>query len=324
MIRVLFTDTHFGTHSNSAPWLNSQIDFIYKQLIPHLKQLRQKDSDIRLIHLGDVFDSRSTLSTLVATQVVKAFKDLRECVSKFVIIGGNHDYYSPDTDEIDSLNLVLRDASIELYTTEIGIDGEDLYVPWYKWIEQDELKSLVASGKYGSIFTHTDIIHEKIDPIFANTRIYSGHVHIPDLRPFRFNLGSCYALDFADHDAQRGYYIVEDDNKMSFVPNQHCIRFWRLYNEDLLDEQKMASISSRDYVEVYVKQTNLVNEEYLEKIDQINKSVKNRLVIPQIESTQINEEFESIDSYDITSICRKAVPEDLRDKFEQIIGSLSE
>ena len=76
MIDVIFTDTHFGWKNNSMTWLNSQLDFIYKQFIPKLKEL-SKINDVRVIHCGDVFDSRSTISTYVATKIVKAFADIR-------------------------------------------------------------------------------------------------------------------------------------------------------------------------------------------------------------------------------------------------------
>ena len=85
MIDVLFTDTHFGWKNNSMTWLNSQMNFIYKQFIPTIKKLSKKEP-VRVIHLGDVFDSRSTISTYVATKVVEAFKDIRSVCNEFVIV----------------------------------------------------------------------------------------------------------------------------------------------------------------------------------------------------------------------------------------------
>ena len=91
MIDVLFTDTHFGWKNNSMTWLNSQMNFIYNQFIPTIKKLSTKD-DVRVIHLGDVFDSRSTISTYVASKVVQAFKDIRKWCDEFIIVCGNHDF----------------------------------------------------------------------------------------------------------------------------------------------------------------------------------------------------------------------------------------
>ena len=110
-IKVLFTDTHFGVKNNSMTWLKSQLNFIYKQFIPELRELKKThpDDQIVLIHLGDVFDSRSTISTMVATEVRKAFGALREVVDEFNIIAGNHDYYSPTSDEVNSQYTEMED-----------------------------------------------------------------------------------------------------------------------------------------------------------------------------------------------------------------------
>ena len=102
MINVIFTDTHFGWKNNSMTWLNSQMDFIYKQFIPEIKRL-SKDESVRVIHCGDVFDSRSTISTYVATKVVQAFKDIRSVCEDFVIVCGNHDFYSPNSDTVNTV-----------------------------------------------------------------------------------------------------------------------------------------------------------------------------------------------------------------------------
>ena len=66
MTDILITDTHFGIKQNSITWFNSQSNFIYEQLIPYIQT--HKDI-IRLIHLGDVFDSRSSISVLIAAKV---------------------------------------------------------------------------------------------------------------------------------------------------------------------------------------------------------------------------------------------------------------
>ena len=105
MTNIIITDTHFGVKNNSITWFNSQSDFIYKQLIPYIKS---HQDTIRLIHMGDVFDSRSTISVYIAKKVRKMFKDLAEICEDVIVVAGNHDFYSPVSDEYDSLSLVLH------------------------------------------------------------------------------------------------------------------------------------------------------------------------------------------------------------------------
>ena len=61
MKTIIITDTHFGTRNNSKVWCDYQIKFIDNTLLPLVKKLSQKDA-VRVIHCGDLFDSKSTLN----------------------------------------------------------------------------------------------------------------------------------------------------------------------------------------------------------------------------------------------------------------------
>lgn len=111
-LTILFTDTHFGTHNNSMGWFKSQKEFIEKQFIPHLKEKKEEGYAIRLIHCGDVFDSRSTINSYIATGVVKMFNDILNIVDKFIIVAGNHDFFQPDSDSVDTVNLIFKQLAL--------------------------------------------------------------------------------------------------------------------------------------------------------------------------------------------------------------------
>ena len=261
---ILFTDTHFGVKNNSITWLNSQLDFIYNQFIPEIKDIKRSTNDkITLVHLGDVFDSRSTISTMVASRVKEAFKKLRSCVDQFNIIAGNHDYYSPNSNEIDTLNLLLKDTGANLITKDILEEGENAFIPWYEWGKpiNDTIKR---------VFAHTDIINGPIE--YLGKEIYSGHMHIPLLRKKMklYNIGSCYALNFADSNQDRGYYIIQGDS-LKYVANKQSIKFWRLYNDDIFNTKLTDNISSKDYIEIYIKQSKMAESLYGERLNIITK-----------------------------------------------------
>lgn len=336
-MKLLFTDTHFGTKQNSVIWLSSQLDFIDNQLIPFIKS---QEEGVDLIHLGDVFDSRSTISTLVATRVIRSFKELQKACRSFTIIGGNHDYYSPTGDDVDSLTLLLRDTGIRLVTKSIerGGDGSterDLFVPWYEWLAVDgvvrEIEDAVREGfKKINIYTHADIVMQSIDPraekyiqdrvdgVMVN--IYTGHIHTPSLRPHKYNIGSCFSLDFNDANAARGFY-TDRGRGLEFHPNERSIRFWRLYNDDIFDEGKAGKIREGDYIEIYVDQTNMIHQDWSERINSLTSSHRNSWVIPQVPLLSDDDSSGSdfIGGYDMESICRKMIPSELLPKFEQVI-----
>lgn len=318
---VLFTDTHFGVKNNSMTWLNSQLDFIYKQFIPDLQELKKQGHTITLIHLGDVFDSRSTISTYVATKVREAFYDLRRVVDKFHIIAGNHDYYSPNSSEVCSIDLLLHGLDINIHSQVSYLTYEgDLYLPWYQYQEVDAVNQLIEMGKVKRIFTHADIVTERV-PYFG-IPIFSGHLHIPDIKPEinRFNLGSCFALNFADANNHRGYYILSGQN-WKFIPNIQSIQYWRLYDEDIFDVYN-SYIKDGDYIEVYISQSNMSHPDYIEKMNEMTKQYKNIWIIPKAEDF-VGDQLEKFEGYDIESIVRKSIPEHLKSKFENVLNSLN-
>lgn len=318
---VLFTDTHFGVKNNSMTWLNSQLDFIYKQFIPDLQELKKQGHTITLIHLGDVFDSRSTISTYVATKVREAFHDLRQVVDKFHIIAGNHDYYSPNSAEVCSIDLLLHGLDINIHSQVSYLTYEgDLYLPWYQYQEVDAVNQLIEMGKVKRIFTHADIVTERVP--YLGIPIFSGHLHIPDIKPEinRFNLGSCFALNFADANNHRGYYILSGQN-WKFVPNIQSIQYWRLYDEDIFDVYN-SYIKDGDYIEVYISQSNMSHPDYIEKMNEMTKQYKNIWIIPKAEDF-VGDQLEKFEGYDIESIVRKSIPEHLKSKFENVLNSLN-
>ena len=329
-ITFIITDTHFGVKQNSTTWLNSQLDFIYKQLIPHIKQAKESGlyEEVRLIHMGDVFDSRSTISTFVATKVVELFTELCK-LCEVIIIAGNHDFYSPNSDEVDTLTLLLKNTGATLYTKDFEMNRipdtkeYELFIPWYKW-GSDTIDSMMKyHGKeIVNVFAHTDIVTEPIPfaHLSKETRVFSGHLHIPHIKKNLYNLGSCYALNFADANQDRGYYTMVDNGKPEFYPNKCSIRFWRLYNEEIFNEKKSAPIRPGDYVELYISQTNMADSKYIEKINEYTSKQKNIWVIPQTEE-MVGDDLEKFEGYDIEKITKKMIPDELKDKFNMVLNS---
>lgn len=318
-IKVLFTDTHFGVKNNSMSWLQSQLDFIYKQFIPELVELKRshpKDR-INLIHLGDVFDSRSTISTYVATKVREAFAELRNVVDEFDIIAGNHDYYSPNSDDVCSIDLLLSGLGINLYTNDsyMTLDG-DLYLPWYEYSNVEKYSKVKAER----IFTHADIVTEKK---LYGIPVYSGHVHIPYIKEHKgiYNIGSCFSLNFADSNANRGYYIIADDS-FEFVPNQQSIRFWRLYDDEIFDNNFIYLLKPNDYIELYISETNMSKEKYINELKKYTDKCSHVWIIPKVEDkvTSLENGFET---YDIEAVMESMIPDDLKEHFNKVKNAIT-
>lgn len=313
---ILISDTHFGVRNNSMAWFNSQMSFFYDQLIPFMKEKKPE----RLIHLGDVFDSRSTLNVAIAHKVYQLFKELKK-ICPVYIIAGNHDYYSPDSDEICSIRLILKDLEDENLTIidkEVEYVEDAALIPWYKWNKED--LSEISGVKYW--FAHTDLEHiePEILPLLGKVKVYSGHIHTPNRISDKLHiLGSCFSIDFNDANAGRNFYEFQEGVPKIF-PNIMSIKFWRLYDKDIKTLNESTHYRAQDYFEIYVSKELIQYEETQETIKAFQTNHRNTTIIVVSEEIERNAEINTTKS--ITEICQEMVPEHLQGKFMKVIDSL--
>lgn len=315
MNRLLLTDTHFGIKQNSTTWLQSQLKFINEQIIPYIKNHRVD----KIIHLGDVFDSRSSISPMIATIVRNKFIEMAGLVDEFIIIAGNHDFYSPSSDKYDTLSMVFRDCGIDLVVGNVLIEDNDIFVPWYCY--KDDLTPLLKiHPEIDNIYTHADIFGEDREITSQYTskyscNVFSGHIHSPNIDKGSglYNLGSCYSLNFADANCSRSAYSW-DDNKLEPIENQCSIKFWRINDNNFFEPLHDPG----DYYEFYIEQSNILSPKYQERAAEIAKTHRNYNIIP-VSENKIFEDIE-FESYDIDKLCESSIPNYLKDKFNKVIA----
>ena len=305
MTDFLLTDTHFGVKNYSMSWWRAQQDFIYKQFIPATENYKD---DVRVIHLGDVFDNRSGINTLIAAGVRQLFEAIANVknVKEVIIIAGNHDFYSPDTDEYCTIETILNNIpKIKLVTREVYETQDSVFVPWF--IAEQGLDRFTDK----IIYTHSDITH-----LSFPKPVYSGHVHEPKLGRNSYNLGSCYPLTFADSNSSRGFYIKTED-ELKFIPNHISIQFWRIYNDEIFND---LSLRPHDYIEIYIDRDSLTKPTCQERLSELRSKYKNLWIIPQ----QKDIEIKTMDvTKDISQIIESHIPDELIDKFNIIKGALN-
>ena len=325
-LTILITDTHFGTHNYSQTWLKSQKEFFEKQFIPHLEKRKKEGYAVRVVHCGDVFDSRSTVNTYIATAVVDIFSRICEIVDRFVIVSGNHDFFSPELDDIDTVTLIFNQLKLKfpgvfniVTKNKTGDNwGKEvcLYVPWYEWIKHDDLIEYIENceTKPSHIFTHADLIQDKTDIECPN--IISGHIHTPYFKDNIKNLGSVFALTFTDNNSSRGFYEYEDRGELKFIENTKSIRFWRIYNDEVLEIPK--KIKKDDYIEIYIDKSKIAQKKYTDAYSEWVKKFKNLWRVPQPDDNTTVKDVKKFEGYNIETMTEGYIPEELKDKFNKI------
>ncbi len=323
---IIITDTHFGTKNNSLFWCSKQMDFLDTVLIPYLEN---ETSPWKLVHLGDVFDSRAVVSSKIVDEVDKRFAKINDiCVktgNEMIIIGGNHDYFSPENDSVSFLNILLRNYSaITLLTRQSMVlqsdvsDDFDLFMPWYEFNEIETLKSKLNTisergGKVKRIFTHTDCnFNSEYSELLNNITVYAGHIHRPYNKNIWHNLGSTFAKDFNDANRRPGAYILNDDNVIEMLYNDVSIRFWKYSRVPL--ETDALTWHSYDKISIYI-----TSEMYEQNIETIKKIKETYDVTITVCPAVINEDIKVNQNLDIEEICKQSIPKEYTSMFNEVL-----
>lgn len=301
----LLTDTHFGVRSSSSIWFRSAERFVRDQFIPKMKER----SPEYIFHLGDVFDTRQSINTYIATETRELFKEISK-VAPVYIIPGNHDYYSEQTSHYCSPELILGDLENVEVVTSTKEMGNLVLIPWPDQKEGIEELTNKYNGRY--IFTHTDLI---TDSPTLKTPVFSGHLHTPFIRGNCRNLGSCFPLTFADCNRGRNFYIWDKDkDELETFVNEKSIRFWRWTNEEILRDLP-EKVRGEDYIALCIDRNNFLRVEYKDRIKFFKDTFKNLWIIPQSEDRKVQNTSEGTNLEDIIN---SKVPNNLKMRLEEV------
>ena len=239
--KIIITDTHFGKKNNSINFLRSQMSF-FDQLIQKISKI-PVGTRFDIVHCGDIFESRSTVGVYILDSVMDMFRNMIKTAmeinknNRLIFVAGNHDFYSPVGDTVNTLDTLLSQLAFEGNVITVSKkeirDPEDpsiLYVPWFRW--NDNIDNIDFSG-VKVVFTHTDLYEYKNDPrIPQDTFVLSGHIH--GMRRYRdnkfINIPTPYGLDFSDvNDDNKGAFILDSKMQLkSFLVNTTSIKFRRI------------------------------------------------------------------------------------------------
>jgi DNA repair exonuclease SbcCD nuclease subunit len=244
---VIVTDTHFGARNDSPHFDESFRRFFTDQFFPYLLE-----HDIQhVFHLGDVFDRRKYINfNTLASCDQYFFQPMIEHGISMTVIPGNHDVYYKNTNQLNSLDLLLsRYPNIQLLMeptlVKVSESERVLMVPWLT--EDNTQKCLAAIRKKKSTFCfgHFEIegfeMYKGIpcehgglkQSLFKNYQITaSGHFHHRSAANNIYYLGSPYEMTWADYNDPRGFHVFDaDEGEMDFIENEHTIFRKTLYND---------------------------------------------------------------------------------------------
>lgn len=284
---ALITDTHFGARRDSAT-LHDYFEKFYKtQFFPTLKARRDVTS---VIHLGDVFDHRKTISFYSLKRAKEYFFDpladvmATSQIERVDFLVGNHDAYFKNTNELNSLEQLLsrQYSMFNVHATPTITSCEAsrplVLFPWICEQTRSASFEIINNPPPGAIlFGHLELINFEMTAnnyvrsgddhrLFRHfERVFTGHYHKPSTRDNVTYLGAPYEMTWADYGDARGFHIFCPDTlELEFIPNSHNL-FMKIHFGR--DDAPPASEASGRYVRVIVPPAEKMSKEKVLSLD---------------------------------------------------------
>lgn len=242
---AIITDLHFGARNDNISFLDYYEKFYSKTFFPTL----EKHGITTILNLGDTFDRRKFINFNTLKRSRDMFFDpIQKGGYTMHMLAGNHDTYFKNTNEVNSVDLLLKEYdSIHVYDdpSEIEIDETKIaFMPWICAENYEDSMNFIKATSAEICMGHFEIdgfvMHrgikshgglaksefEKFDMTF------SGHYHHRSNNGSIYYLGNPYELTWADFNDPRGFHIFDTDTRqLEFIQNPNTM-FKRIEYDD--------------------------------------------------------------------------------------------
>ncbi len=281
---AIITDTHFGCRNDSPIFFEHQKKFFSEVFFPYLR-----DKNITtVLHGGDLFEKRKQVNFLSLKHTREVFLDVIEeqNISLYITIG-NHDVFFKNTNNVNSLQLLLQEyKSIEIIDKPkiLKIDSARIgIVPWITVENQEECMSFIKAKKCENLLGHFEIngfvmsigqvCHNGLETTLFDgyDKVWSGHFHNASTGKNIQYLGAPYEMTWGEVSGEKGFWVFDTETKnMEFIKNPKHIFKTIVYHDGIdTDVEDFADQDIKDCfvkVKIQSKENHIFFEEVLEKI----------------------------------------------------------
>jgi DNA repair exonuclease SbcCD nuclease subunit len=265
---ALINDSHFGCRGDSPIFLDHQERFFTEIFFPKLEE-----ENIKIVFdLGDTFDRRKYVNYVTLSRAKKFFfNQLQERGIEYHAIVGNHSVYFTNTNEINSMELLLKEYNnFHIYSYEpkeltFG-NTSIIMVPWITKDNQsvcsDAMKNTSAQfvmGHFeikgfemmkGSICDH-GFEKEEFSKFEA---VYSGHFHHPSEYANIKYLGAQYEMTWTDYGGKRGFHIFDTEKRnIKFIENPNRIFHKIVYDDTDMTIEDISNLDTSGLKNTFIK-----------------------------------------------------------------------
>ena len=288
--------------------------------------------------MGDTFDSRKGIDFSALSWAKKNYYDrLRDMGITVHTIVGNHTAYYKNTNNVNAVDLLLREYSnVIVYSEPTEVKLDKLKVVFIPWINQENEKktfdlihktsSKCAMGhlEFNGFRAHRGHVMEdgmNVDLFNKFDRVFSGHYHTRSNNGKVFYLGNPYEMYWNDVNDTRGFHIFDTETLTHTPVNNTFKMFHNIYYEDTPHQMVDVTPFEGKIVKVIVrkKTDHKQFEKFIDKIYSSNiaelKIVENFVLIE-------SEEFEAEESEDTISILNRYIQEAEVDFDKSVITNI--
>ena len=264
---AIITDQHFGFKKGSRLYHDYFQKFYDEVFFPKIEKL----GITTVLDLGDTFDNRKGVDLYSLDWAKTSYFDrLSNLGIDLISIVGNHTAYYKNTNEINTINLLLREydnITILSECAELEVGGLPiLFIPWinqensvrtYKKIKESKCK--VAMGHLelnGFVATHGHTMEHGADFECYDKfkQVFSGHYHTRSNNGRIYYLGNPYEMFWNDVNDKRGFHIYDTKTlKLKTINNPNALYKVINYNDTPRQLTKFGEYTDK-IVKVVVRQ----------------------------------------------------------------------
>ena len=316
---AIITDQHFGARKNSKLFHDYFLKFYDDIFFPTL----EKEGITTIIDMGDTFDSRKGIDFSALSWAKNNYYDrLREMGCTIHTIVGNHTAYYKNTNEVNAVDLLLREYdNVKVYseTTNISIDGLSiLLVPWINQENEEVSLRLIKKSKSPVCMGHLDLNgfhatqghiqeHGMDSSVFEKFKLtFSGHFHIRSSQGPIHYLGNPYEMFWNDCNDTRGFNLFDTTTLEHTPVNNPYTMFHKIFYEDTNHQTFDTRKYENKIVKVIVrkKTDQVLFEKFVDKLYATNIA---ELKIVENFQFEESDEFEAFESEDTLSILNRYI-----------------
>lgn len=321
---AVITDQHFGARKGNQNLHEYFKKFYDTVFFPTLK----KEGIDTIIDMGDTFDTRKGIDFWSLNWAKENYYNiLRDMGVTVHTIVGNHTAYYKDTNDINSVDLLLREYdNVVVYgsPTEVKIGGLDMFfIPWINEENREETMGMINSTKSKVAFGHLEM-----RGFFANKtyicehgedktnykkfeKVFSGHYHHRNFQDNIYYLGNPYEIYWHDVEETRGCHIF-DTETLEHTPVNNPHRLFHIISYEDTPHQTFNAEPYKDKIVKVVVNKKTNGSKFERFIDKLYQAGVNDLKI--IENFDFNgfyqsDEFTTDESENTLSILNRYVDE---------------